>query len=89
MSAEALAARSPQRTAAAAEFVGSAALISLMVLAGALVGMRSADEGVRLAEIAGVAAVILLVLVYVLGPVNGGHFNPGVTLVATFLGGIT
>lgn len=66
-----------------AEGLGSALLAGVVIGSGVL-GMRLAqgNDGVALLANTLATASILFVLVSVLGPVSGAHFNPAVTLVS-------
>jgi len=65
----------------AAEFVGTAALLAVVVGSG-IMGETLADGNVALALLGNTLATgaILVVLILVFGPVSGGHFNPAVTV---------
>jgi glycerol uptake facilitator-like aquaporin len=65
-----------------AEFVGTAALLAIVVGSG-IMGERLADGNVALALLANAAATAggLYVLIVLLGPLSGAHFNPAVTLI--------
>ena len=65
-----------------AEFLGTALLLACVVGSGVMgVALSQGNDGIALLANAGATAGILYVLVVVLGPVSGGHFNPGVSLV--------
>ncbi|MFD4654004.1 aquaporin [Kitasatospora sp. NPDC058444] len=71
---------------AAVEFVGTGALVAVVVGSGIQAAELSQDVGVQLlanslATVFGLGALILL-----LGPVSGAHFNPAVTLAAWWSG---
>lgn len=81
----------PRRSAAAlrqrllAEFLGTALLLATVVGSGIMgVALSRGNDGVALLANAGATAAILYVLIVVLGPVSGAHFNPVVTLAARF-----
>ena len=65
----------------AAEFVGTAALLAVVVGSG-IMGETLADGSVALALLGNTLATgaILVVLILIFGPVSGGHFNPAVTV---------
>ncbi len=65
----------------AAEFVGTAALLAVVVGSG-IMGETLADGNVALALLGNTLATgaILVVLILIFGPVSGGHFNPAVTV---------
>lgn len=74
---------------AAAEFLGSAGLVAVVVGSGiAAQRLSPGDVGLELLENALVTGAGLLALVLALGPVSGGHFNPVVTLADRVLGGV-
>jgi glycerol uptake facilitator-like aquaporin len=64
-----------------AEFTGSA-LLAAVVIGSGILGAQLAEGDMAVALLANTAATgaILYVLVAVLGPVSGAHFNPAVTL---------
>ncbi len=64
-----------------AEFVGTALLLACVVGSG-IMGVRLADgnDAVALLANAGATAGALYVLIVLLGPISGAHFNPAVTL---------
>jgi glycerol uptake facilitator-like aquaporin len=69
---------------AAAEFVGTALLVCVVVGSGIMGANLSVDNGVALLinTVSTVFALALLILV--IGPISGAHFNPAVTLVNVF-----
>jgi glycerol uptake facilitator-like aquaporin len=71
---------------AAAEFVGTGLLVAVVVGSGIAAQTLSGDTGLRLLENALATAGGLAVLILVLGPVSGGHFNPVVSLADWWLG---
>lgn len=65
-----------------AEFVGTALLLSTVVGSGVMgVNLAEGNNAIALLANAGSTAGILYVLITVLGPISGAHFNPAVTLV--------
>lgn len=65
----------------AAEFVGTAFLLATIVGAGIMAdALAGGNGGVALLGDTLPIAAILVVLIYMLGPVSGAHFNPAVTL---------
>lgn len=71
---------------AAAEFVGTAALVAVVVGSGIQAASLSHDVGVQLLADALATVFGLGVLIALLGPVSGAHFNPVVTLAAWWTG---
>ncbi|WP_214325184.1 MIP/aquaporin family protein [Nonomuraea sediminis] len=71
---------------ALAEFVGTGALVAVVVGSGIMAAGLSRDVGVQLLANSLATAAGLAVLILVLGPVSGAHFNPVVTLAAWMLG---
>lgn len=66
----------------AAELLGSLILSGTVIGSGILAARLAAgNDGVALLANAGATAAILYVLVTVLGPISGAHFNPAVSLV--------
>jgi glycerol uptake facilitator-like aquaporin len=78
-------AAAPLRQRLLAEFLGTALLLATVVGSGIMgVALSRGNDGVALLANAGATAAILYVLIVVLGPVSGAHFNPVVTLAARF-----
>ncbi|MFF0554494.1 aquaporin [Streptomyces sp. NPDC004266] len=72
---------------AAAEGIGTAALVAVVVGSGIQATELTRDVGLQLLA-NGLATVFGLgVLIALLGPVSGAHFNPAVTLAARYDGG--
>jgi arsenate reductase len=71
---------------AAAELVGTGLLVAVVVGSGIAAQNLSTDPGLRLLENALATAGGLAVLILVLGPVSGAHFNPVVSLADWWLG---
>ncbi|MFE3269312.1 aquaporin [Streptomyces sp. NPDC059215] len=65
-----------------AEFVGSAALVAVVVGSGIQATDLTRDVGVQLLANSLATVFGLGVLILILGPVSGAHFNPVVTLAA-------
>ncbi|MGW0116992.1 aquaporin [Streptomyces sp. NPDC003327] len=65
---------------AAAEFIGTASLVAVVVGSGIRADSLSQDIGVRLLANALASALGLGLLIALLGPLSGAHFNPVVTL---------
>jgi glycerol uptake facilitator-like aquaporin len=63
-----------------AEFLGSALLTTIVVGSGIAAAALTADAGIRLLINAASTGLGLAVLIAVLGPVSGAHFNPAVTI---------
>jgi len=64
-----------------AEFVGTALLLAAVVGSGIMgVALAQGNDAVALLANAGATAAALYVLIVLLGPVSGAHFNPVVTL---------
>jgi glycerol uptake facilitator-like aquaporin len=64
-----------------AEFIGTCALLATVVGSGIMgVALSQGNDGVALLANAAATAGVLYVLITVLGPVSGAHFNPAVTL---------
>ena len=69
---------------AAAEFVGTALLVCVVVGSGIMGANLSTDLGVVLIINALSTIFALALLIVVLGPISGAHFNPVVSLVQLF-----
>ena len=64
-----------------AEALGTGALLATVVGSGIMgVALAGGNDGIALLANAGATAAVLYVLIAVLGPVSGAHFNPAVTL---------
>jgi glycerol uptake facilitator-like aquaporin len=75
---------------AAAEFLGSAGLVTVVIGSGiAAQRLSPGDTGLALLENALVTGAGLVALILAFGPVSGGHFNPVVTLADRSLGGVS
>ncbi|WBP91934.1 aquaporin [Kitasatospora cathayae] len=71
---------------AAVEFVGTGALVAVVVGSGIQATKLSQDVGVQLLANSLATVFGLGVLIALLGPVSGAHFNPVVTLAAWWTG---
>jgi len=69
---------------ASAEFVGTALLVCVVVGSGIMGANLSSDLGVVLIINALSTVFALALLIVVLGPISGAHFNPAVSLVNVF-----
>jgi len=72
-----------------AEFTGTALLVFFAIGIASMLGVL---DGVYAGSIIGGAlafGLVLIVLIYVLGPVSGGHFNPAVSVAAWLSGKMT
>lgn len=73
-----------------AEFLGSAFLAALVIGSGiAAAKLSPTDTGLALLENAAATAAGLFAIILMFGPISGGHFNPVVSLVDAYFGGIT
>jgi glycerol uptake facilitator-like aquaporin len=64
-----------------AEFIGTAILLATVVGSGIMgVALSGGNDGVALLANAAATAGALYVLIVILGPISGAHFNPVVTL---------
>ncbi|MEU0030979.1 aquaporin [Streptomyces sp. NPDC006335] len=84
-----MSASAPLARRAAAEAVGTAALVAVVVGSGIQASELTRDIGVQLLANSLATVFGLGVLIALLGPVSGAHFNPVVTLAAWFTGGRT
>jgi glycerol uptake facilitator-like aquaporin len=66
---------------ALAELVGTAVLVAVVVGSGLMGTQLSKDLGVALVINAASTVLVLALLIFVLGPVSGAHFNPAVSMV--------
>jgi glycerol uptake facilitator-like aquaporin len=71
-----------------AELTGTAFLVAGVVGSGIMAERLTDDPGLRLLQNAAATAGVLVALILALGPASGAHFNPAVTLVDRFFGGI-
>jgi glycerol uptake facilitator-like aquaporin len=73
-----------------AEFLGSAFLAAVVIGAGiAAQNLSPGQTGLQLLEDAAATAVGLYAIILMFGPVSGGHFNPVVSCVDAFFGGLS
>ena len=63
-----------------AEFLGTCILVAVVVGSGTMATTMSADRGVALLINTFSTMLALGILILVLGPISGAHFNPAVTL---------
>ena len=76
----------PLARRALAELLGSALLVAVVVGSGIAAQQLSPDDvGIQLLENSTATVLGLTVLILMLGPVSGAHFNPVVTLAEWFL----
>src|SRR5215470_536002 len=72
-----------------AEFTGSAFLAATVIGSGiAAVALSPGDTGLELFENAAATAAGLFAIILMFDPVSGGHFNPVVSFVDAFFGGL-
>ncbi|WP_410169499.1 aquaporin, partial [Actinacidiphila rubida] len=76
----------PLRRRAVAECAGTAALVAVVVGSGIQAASLSHDVGVQLLANSLATVFGLGVLIALLGPVSGAHFNPVVSLAAWWTG---
>ncbi|WP_307371470.1 aquaporin [Microbacterium sp. W4I4] len=65
---------------ASAEFLGTGALVAIVVGSGIAAARLSTDPGLRLLENSVATALGLAALILLFGPVSGAHFNPVISL---------
>jgi len=65
-----------------AEFIGTAVLAMAIVGSGVMATNLTKDVGLQLFIVAFATVLILAVLIQMLGPISGAHFNPAVTVVS-------
>lgn len=71
----------PANQRLAAEALGTALLVATVVGSGIMATRLSPDVGVQLLANTIPTGAILVVLITILGPISGAHFNPAVSLV--------
>ncbi len=64
----------------AAEFVGTALLLAIVVGSGIMGDSLSGDDGLALLGNTIATGAGLMILIMIFGPISGAHFNPAVTL---------
>ncbi|MCX7042697.1 MAG: aquaporin family protein [Gammaproteobacteria bacterium] len=70
-----------------AEFIGTVLLLATVVGSGIMgVALSNGNDGIALLANAAATAGALYVLIIILGPISGAHFNPAVTLVMRLRG---
>ena len=75
--------------ALAAELLGTALLVAVVIGSGIMASRLSPDDiGLQLFENAAATAAGLFVLILVFGPISGAHFNPVVSLADAYFGGL-
>lgn len=73
-----------------AEFMGSAFLAAVVIGSGiAAESLSAGNTSLALFENAAVTAAGLFAIILMFGPVSGGHFNPVVSLVDSYFGGLS
>jgi arsenate reductase len=73
-----------------AEFMGSAFLAAVVIGSGiAAAELSAGNTSLALFENAAVTAAGLFAIILMFGPISGGHFNPVVSLVDAYFGGLS
>ena len=72
-----------------AEVIGTAALLLVVIGSGVMATNLSKDVGVQLTINSAATGLILYILITLLGPISGAHFNPVVTGIQMFKKNIT
>lgn len=72
-----------------AEAVGTATLLLVVIGSGVMATNLSEDIGVQLTINSAATGLILYILITLLGPISGAHFNPVVTAIQLFKKNIT
>lgn len=76
----------PLARRAAAEFLGTGLLVTVVVGSGIMATRLTTDVGIQLLANSIATALGLSVLILMFGTISGAHFNPAVSLVDWFLG---
>jgi len=63
------------------EFLGTATLLATVIGSGAMAASLSSDIGIQLLINTVATVFILYIIITLLGPISGAHFNPVVTAV--------
>ena len=72
-----------------AEVIGTATLLLVVIGSGVMATNLSKDVGVQLTINSAATGLILYILITLLGPISGAHFNPVVTVIQLFKKNIT
>ena len=72
-----------------AEVIGTATLLLVVIGSGVMATNLSKDVGVQLTINSAATGLILYILITLLGPISGAHFNPVVTVIQSFKKNIT
>jgi glycerol uptake facilitator-like aquaporin len=72
-----------------AELVGTATLLLVVIGSGVMATNLSKDVGVQLTINSAATGLILYILITLLGPISGAHFNPVVTAIQLYKKNIT
>ncbi len=72
-----------------AELIGTATLLLVVIGSGVMATNLSQDVGVQLTINSAATGLILYILITLLGPISGAHFNPVVTVIQLFKKNIT
>lgn len=65
----------------AAEFLGTATLVCTVIGSGIMADALSSDDAISLLGNTAATGAMLFVLITLLGPISGAHFNPAVSMV--------
>jgi glycerol uptake facilitator-like aquaporin len=72
-----------------AELVGTATLLLVVIGSGVMATNLSKDVGVQLTINSAATGLILYILITLLGPISGAHFNPVVTAIQLYMKAIS